>query len=68
MNINALIAEFRKTLPAQSATAVAIDNNESRTTIGRSARREGYLKFAQDLDALMRGGGTGRSLKTDNWS
>ena len=55
MDINAVISDFRVSLPTGCATAAAIDRRDSRLYILMSARREGYHDFAQRLEAVMSG-------------
>lgn len=55
IKINALIKTFRHSIPAEAATAHAIDSNAPRKIIVACARREGYTQFGDDLESLMQG-------------
>jgi hypothetical protein len=53
LQINALIEDFRKTIPVDSATARAIDRKDSRRKIVLYAKAEGHLEFAQQLEGAL---------------
>jgi hypothetical protein len=53
LQINALIEDFRKSVPVDSATARAIDRKDSRRKIALYAKAEGYLKFAEQLEQAL---------------
>ncbi|MGH8727168.1 MAG: hypothetical protein ACREV9_03185 [Burkholderiales bacterium] len=55
LKINALIEDFRKSIPMDSATARAIDRKDSRRKILLYAKAEGHLKFAQELEGALSG-------------
>lgn len=48
-NLEQVIAEFRKILPVETATAQAIDRNESWEHIALRAVEDGYIDFANEL-------------------
>ena len=48
-NLEQVIAEFRKILPAETATAQAIDRRESWERIALRAVEDGYIEFANEL-------------------
>ena len=47
------ISEFRELLPAQSATARAIDRHDSWESIALKAVDDGYIEFANDLGTFI---------------
>jgi len=51
--IEALLAEFRKLLPAQSLTAQAIDRHEPFDRIAVKAVEDGYIEFSQRFTQFM---------------
>jgi hypothetical protein len=53
MQINALIEDFRRTIPLDSATARAIDRKDSRRKIVLYAKAEGHLRFATQLEQAL---------------
>jgi hypothetical protein len=55
LELNSLIEGFRKTIPDDCATAIAIDHRYSRTSIAAFARNEGYLDFVRELEDVMSG-------------
>jgi hypothetical protein len=55
LQINALIEDFRKTIPVDSATARAIDRKDSRRKIVLYAKAEGHLAFAAQLEQALGG-------------
>jgi hypothetical protein len=55
VKINTLVKTFRNRIPAESATAQAIDSHAPRRIIVACAWREGYAEFATELEALMQG-------------
>jgi hypothetical protein len=53
-SVQAILDELRRSLPSDSATAMAIDGNAPRFAIARLARRDGYVDHAERLErALM---------------
>ena len=48
-----VIGEFRRMLPEQSATAQAIDGNESWERIALNAVDDGYIEFANELGSFI---------------
>jgi hypothetical protein len=48
-----VICDFRRMLPAQSATAQAIDRCESWEQIALTAVDDGYIEFANDLGEFI---------------
>jgi len=48
-----IIMEFRRILPAKSATAQAIDQHEPWEQIALKAIDEGYIKFADEFNAFV---------------
>jgi hypothetical protein len=55
MELNSLIENFRRSIPDDCATAIAIDHRYSRTSIAAFARNEGYLDFVRELEEMMSG-------------
>jgi hypothetical protein len=51
--LDAMITEFRRTLPKQCATAQAIDRQEPWQLIAFSAVADGYIEFANELGRLI---------------
>lgn len=47
------ITEFRKIVPAETATAQAIDRRESWERIAMRAVDDGYVDFANDLGSFV---------------
>ena len=47
------VAEFRKILPADTATAQAIDRREPWEQIAMRAVDDGYVEFANELGAFL---------------
>ena len=47
------ISEFRQMLPADSATAKAIDRHEPWERIALNAVDDGYIEFANDLGTFI---------------
>ena len=47
------VAEFRKILPAETATAQAIDRREPWEHIAISAVDDGYVEFANQLGSFL---------------
>ena len=56
LDVDCLIADFRRTIPADSTTAMAIDGRAPRLAIARIARRDGFDEFATDLETAVRSG------------
>lgn len=48
-----VISEFRQMLPAESATAQAIDHHESWERIALKAVDDGYIESAHDLGTFI---------------
>ena len=48
-----VISEFRQLLPAQSATAQAIDRHEPWERIALNAVDDGYIEFANELGTFI---------------
>jgi hypothetical protein len=47
------IADFRRILPAETATAQAIDRHESWERIAMRAVEDGYIEFANELGLFV---------------
>ena len=47
------IADFRRILPAETATAQAIDRHESWECIAMRAVDDGYIEFANELGLFL---------------
>lgn len=52
-NLESIIAEFRKILPADTATARAIDQHEPWEHIAMRAVDDGYIEFANELGTFV---------------
>lgn len=53
VNLEHVIAEFRKILPAETATAQAIDRREPWEHIAMRAVDDGYIEFANELGSFL---------------
>jgi hypothetical protein len=51
--LDAMIADFRRMLPKESATAQAIDRQEPWQQIALNAVTDGYIEFANDLSRFI---------------
>ena len=52
-NVDELIAEFRRQLPAKSGTAQAIDRREPFEQIALKAVDDGYIEFTHEFNSFM---------------
>ena len=52
-SLEEIIAEFRRILPTETATAQAIDRRESWERIAMRAVDDGYLDFANELGSFI---------------
>lgn len=52
-HLEEMITEFRRMLPVQSATARAIDRQESWEQIALNAVADGYIEFADELGRFI---------------
>lgn len=52
-NVEELIAEFRRQLPAKSRTAQAIDGHEPLEQIALKAVDDGYIEFTHEFNGFM---------------
>ena len=52
-NLEAVITEFRQMLPAETATAKAIDRHEPWERIALNAVDDGYIEFANELGTFI---------------
>ena len=53
VNLEHAISEFRQMLPAETATAKAIDRHEPWERIALNAVDDGYIEFANDLGTFI---------------
>ena len=52
-SLEEIIAEFRRILPTETATAQAIDRRESWERIAMRAVDDGYIDFANELGSFI---------------
>ena len=51
--LDAMIADFRRMLPEQSATAQAIDRQDPWQQVALNAVADGYIEFANELSRFI---------------